>query len=186
MQPRVEAVRDLHRVCVAFLVDGEFYRLASPDPGDCLAVLVASSNRGDVAQVDGPPGDVGDDRVTELRNRTELVERANEEALVALFEPSAGQVDVLCPYALGDLFDADAELRQLLLVDGDLDLVFQAATNLDRGRAFLGFEVGLQAILGQAAQRLKACLVAVRRRFRLAVQQPQAHYRFRRGIETQQ
>ena len=48
--------------------------------------------------------------------------------------------------------DADAELRQFLLVDTDLDLFFQAAADLDGGRAFLRFECRFDAILGNAAQ----------------------------------
>ena len=45
-------VRELHRVGVAFLVDGELDRLLAVDARDGLAVLVAVRDRRDVTQVD--------------------------------------------------------------------------------------------------------------------------------------
>ena len=51
-----------------------------------------------------------------------------------------------------DGVDREAELRELLLVDEDLDLVLVAAADLDGGRAFDRFEIRLQAVLGEAAQ----------------------------------
>ncbi len=42
-----------------------------------------------------------------------------------------------------------------MLVDANLDLVLEATADLDGGRAFLGFEVVLDPVLCQAAQRLE-------------------------------
>ena len=51
LDAHADAVGELHRVGVAFLVDGELDGLAAVHARDRLAVLVAARDRGDVAQV---------------------------------------------------------------------------------------------------------------------------------------
>ena len=143
-------------------------------------------DRGDVAQVNRTTGDIGDDGVAELGDRFEFVERTDEEPLVSLLEASAGQVDVFRADSPRDFLDADAELRKLLLIHLDLYLVFEPAADLDGGSAFFGFQVGLDAILCEATQRFQARFGTVRSVGRVPVQEPEAHDRFGRRIETQQ
>ena len=123
---------ELHRVGVALLVDGELDGLASVDSRDRLAVLVAARHGRDIAQVDGPTLHVGDDCVRHLLHGREFVEGAHQEALGALLEAAAGEVDVLLAQALRHGVDGKVELGQLLLVHEDLDLVLEAAADLDR------------------------------------------------------
>ena len=118
-----DAVRQLHRVGVAFLVDGELDALIAVQPRDGGAVLVAAFDARDVFQVHGLAVDIGDHRVRHVVERVELVDGAHQEALRALFEPAAGQVHVLRADALRDLLDREPELREALLIDVDLHLV---------------------------------------------------------------
>ena len=82
----------------------------------------------------------------------ELVHRAHQVTLRAFLQATAGDVDVLLLQALDDGVDRQVELRQLLLVDVDLDLVLEAAADLDRGHAFDRLELLLQVVVGVAAQ----------------------------------
>ena len=158
LQSPLEAIGDLHGVGVALLVDGQFDRFATLDARNRLALLEAALHGGDVAQVDRALGDVSHDGVLELVHRLEFVQRANQEPLVAFLEPATGKIDVFRAYALRDLLDTDPELRQLLLVDLDLDLVLETTANLDGGGAFLGLEVGFYAIFPETPQGFQAGL----------------------------
>ena len=113
---------------------------------------MAAFHGGDVPQVDRTTRDIRDDGIAEFRDRFEFVKRADQESLVPFLQASTREIDVLGTDPLRDLFDANPELRQFLLIDLDLDLVFQPAADLDGGRAFLGFEVSLDAVFGQASQ----------------------------------
>ena len=94
----------------------------------------------------------GDQHVADLLDAGELVDRAHQEPLRALFESSAGDVDVLLLQALDHGLDRKVKLRQLLLVDVDLNLVLEAAADLHRGHAVDRFELLLQVVVGVAAQ----------------------------------
>ena len=154
-------LRELHGVGVAFLVDGELDALIAVEASDGGAILVAAVDARDVLQIDGLAVDIGDDGVGHVFERVELVDGAYQEALRALFQPAAGEVDVFRADALGHLFDGQLELCESLLIDIDLYLVFEAAADLDGRRAFDGFDLRLDAIVGEAAQELEAVLVIV-------------------------
>ena len=51
-----------------------------------------------------------------------------------------------------DRIDRQVELRKLLLVDVDLDLVLETAADLDRGDAVDRFQLLLQIVVGVATQ----------------------------------
>ena len=89
-----------------------------------------------------------------------------------------------------DRVDRQVELRQLLLVHEDLDLVLVAAADLDRRGAVDRLEVGLEAVVGEAAQALQpldaAGLAGVRLRELVGVDEGVAHDRFGGRVETQQ
>jgi hypothetical protein len=84
-----DACGGLHRVAVAFLVNAELDRLATVDANDCLALLVRALHDGDVLEIDGAVAGRRDDRVGDLLDGSELVEGADEEALVALLQLAA-------------------------------------------------------------------------------------------------
>ena len=114
----------------------------------------------------------------------ELVERAHQEALRALLEAAAGEVDVLGAHAPRHDVDREAELRELLLVDEDLDLVLVAAADLDGGRAFDGLEVRLEAVFGEAgAADFRRSTTGLGRAF---VEQREPHDGLARRVEAQQ
>ena len=93
---------------------------------------MAAIDARDVLQIDRLSVDVGDDRVGHVVERVELVDGAYQEALRALFQPAAGEVDVFGSDAFGHLFDGQLELCESLLIDIDLYLVFKPAADLDR------------------------------------------------------
>ena len=169
-----DAMRELHGVGVAFLVDGELDALVAVEAGDGGAVLVAALDARDVLQVDRLAVDVGDDGVRHVLERVELVDGAYQEALRALFQPAAGEVDVFRANALGHLFDGQPQLCESLLIDIDLYLVFETTADLDRRRAFDRFDLRLDAVVGEAAQELEAVFVAARRRWRFRRRRPRA------------
>ena len=176
----------MHRVRVTLFVDREFDRLTPLYACNGFAFLVAAFDHSDITQVNGATGNIGDDGVAEFRDRFEFVQRAHQESLVAFLQATSRQIDVFSPDAFRDLFYADAELREFLLIDLDLDFVLESAADLDGGGAFLGLQVGLDTILCETPQRFQTRFRAVRRICRLLVQEPQPDYRFRRGIKTQQ
>ncbi len=147
---------------------------------------MAALDRRDVAQVDGAAGDVGHNGIAEFGNGFEFVKRPDQEALISFLQASAGKIDVLRPNPRRDFLDADTELREFLLVDLDLDLVFQATADLDSSSAFFGLQVGLYAVLCKTAQRFQSGFSAVRRICRFLVQEAEPHDRFGRRIEAQQ
>ena len=185
LQASLHAPRYLDRIGVALLVDRQFDRLLAAHTRNRLALLEAAPNAGDIAQVDGTVGDVADDRVAELFHALEFVERADEEPLVAFFEPAARQVDVLGTNPRRDFVDANAELRKFLLVDPDLDFVLEPAADLDGRRPFLRLEIGLDAVLGEASQRFEILLRSKSATVVLFLQQAEAHDRLGRRVEAQ-
>ena len=104
----------------------------------------------------------------------ELVDRAHEVALRAFLEAAAGDVDVFLLQALDHGVDRQVELRQLLLVDVDLDLVLEAAADLDRGHAGDRLELLLQFVVGVAAQLASAARIASLAARRLSATAPGA------------
>ena len=179
-----DALRELHGVGVAFLVDGELDALIAVEARDGGAILVAAFDARDVLQVHGLTVDVGDHRVRHVIERVELVDGADQEALRALFEPPAGQVYVLGADALRDLLDRKPQLRQSLLVDVDLHFVFETAADLDRRRAFDRLDLGLDAVVGEAAQEFEPVFVAAR--LGGFIDERHAHDRFAGRVEAQQ
>src|SRR3546814_8863516 len=84
----------------------------------------------------------------------------HEEALRALRQAAAGNVDVLLLQPLDHGLDRQVQLGQLLLVDIDLDLVLEATADLDRGDALDRLEPLLQDIVGEigrASCRERVC-----------------------------
>src|SRR6185312_17317450 len=79
-------------------------------------------------------------------------------------DASARGVDVLVLEARDDFVDVDAEPRELLLVDRDVDLVLEAAADLDRGDARHGLDALLEIVVGEAAQLLELDLADRSRR----------------------
>ena len=73
-------------------------------------------------------------------------------------------------------------MLQTLLVDIDVDLIFESATDLDRGHPGGGFQALAQFVVGEAAQLLEFCLAGGR----AAAGEGQAHDRVGRRIEAQQ
>ena len=136
------------------------------------------------------PPTFADDGVGHLLDRAELVERAHQEALRALLEAAAREIDVFLAQPARDGVDRQVELRELLLVHEDLDLVLVAAAHLDGRRAVDRLEVRLQAVVGKAAQGLQALdaagLAGIRLGELVGVHERVAHDRFGRGIEAQQ
>ncbi|MBV6417258.1 MAG: hypothetical protein CMLOHMNK_01904 [Steroidobacteraceae bacterium] len=183
-EPRVNRLRELHRVRVAFLVHRELDTLPAVQSRDGRAVLVTLFDPCHVAQVDGAPVNRGDHRVGHLPERAEFVERAHEEALRSFLEPAAGEIDVLRAYARRDLCDIEVQLGEALLVDVDVHLVFEAAAHLDRRRSFGCLEGGFQAVVGEAAQRLQP-LVA-RSAGSGEVDECEAQHGFGRRVEAQE
>ncbi len=170
-------------VGVAFLVDGQLDRLAAIDAHDAFALLVALAHLGNVLETDRHAGVDADHEVADLVERTELVDRAHEEALAALVDAAARGVDVLVLQPRVDLVDVDAQARQLLLVDQHLDLVLEAAANLDRRHASHRRQVLLQILVGIAPQLLELHLAG---RGAGAHGQAQPQDRIGRRIEAQQ
>ena len=155
-----DALRELHRVGVAFLVDGELDAFVAVQARDRGAVLVAALDARHVLEIHRLAIDVGDDRVRHVVERVELIDGAHQETLRALFEPAAGEVHVFGADALRDLLDRQLQLREALLVDVDLHFVFEAAADLDGRGAFHRFDLRLDAVVGEAAQEFEAVFVA--------------------------
>ena len=128
----------------------------------------------------------GDQQVADFLHAGELVDRAHQEALRALFQPAAGQVDVLLLEAVDHGLHRQVQLGQLLLVQVHLHLVLEAAADLDRSHAVHRFElllqvlVGIAADLAELAQRIAVIARGVLRR------QHQPHDRLGGRIEAQQ
>ena len=151
------------------------------------ALSTSMSDCGYVTQVDGLPVDRRDDGARHFLNALELIQRAHQEALRALFKAPAREVHVLGPQPARDGLDGKAELRQFLLIDKDLDLVLVAAADLHRGGTRHGFEIRFQAVLREAPEKLEP-LFAVDGNCATGcslVQEREAHHRFSRRIEAQ-
>ena len=103
-------------------------------------------NRGDIAQVNGAVRNICNDCVAKLVDALKLVKRAHKESLVTFLESTAGKVDVFSPDTIRNLVDADTELRKLLLVDTNLDFIFESTTDLHGSGTFLRFQVGFDAV----------------------------------------
>ncbi len=142
----------MHGVFVAFFVDGEFDGLAALDARDGFAFFVAALYGCDIAQVDRSVGNVRHDGTTKLLDTLKLIERSHQEALIAFLEATTGQVDVFRANSSGNLLDADAELRQLLLVDPNLNFVLEAAADFYGRRTLLCLEFCLDAVFSKPAQ----------------------------------
>ena len=116
-----------------------------------------------------------------------FVQRAYEESLVAFFESTARQIDILGAYAGSYLVDAYTELRKFLLVDTDFNFILETTADFHGGCTFLGLEICLDAIFGQAPQRLQSGVGAfLGTGLVFLVEQTQSHDRLRRRIESQQ
>ncbi len=151
----VDGLGDADRIGVAFLVDRELDRLAAVDAHDAFAFLVALRDGRDVLEAHRHVAVDLDQELAHLVEILELVDRAHEKALAAFVDAAAGGVDVLVLETRDDFVDVDAEARQLLLVDRHVDLVLEAAADLDRGDARDGLDALLQIIVGEAAQLLQ-------------------------------
>ncbi len=128
----------------------------------------------------------GHQHVADLVQIHELVHRAHQVALRTFFQPAAGDVDVLLLEPGDHVVDRQVELGQLLLIDVDLNLVFQTAADLHRRHAGHRFELLFQVFVGIAAQAGElADRIGIGGR-RLLGGQRQPHDRLGRGIETQQ
>ena len=169
---------DLNCVRVALLIDGQFDGLLTANTRYGFALLEAAFDAGNVAQVDRPSGNVADDGVPKLVDALELVQCTNKEALVPLFESAARQVDVLSADPGRDLVDADAQLRQLLLVYAHLNFILEATAHLDGRSPFLCLQVSLYAIFGKPTQRFEIFLRGEGAFVFLLTQQADAHDRF--------
>ena len=107
--------------------------------------------------------------------------------MIAFFNSAARQVDVFSTNPLRNELNAQAELRQLLLIYLNLDFVFESAADLDRSRSVFGFQVILDAVFGQPAQCFQLCfcrLAACEGLFLVKKSEP--HNGLGRGIEAQQ
>ena len=183
LHPRTNARGELYGIRVTFLVDGELDRFLAVDARDGFALLVTVAHRRDVPQIHGLAVARGDDRIGHLLDRSELVQRAHQEALHALLQPAAGQVDVLRAYPARNDIDREAELRQLLLVDEHLHLVLVAAAHLHGGGALDGLEIRFQPVLREPAQGFQTLDRILARRL---VEEGQSHDRLARRVEAQQ
>ena len=156
---------ELHGVRIAFLVDGELDAFSAIETRDGGAVLVTALDARDILEVHRLAIDGGNDGVGHVVERVELVNGAHQESLRALFQPATRQVHVFGADAPRHLLDRQPQLRQALLVDVDLHLVFEAAADFHRGRAFHRLDFRFDAIIGESAQELEALLVAAGPRF---------------------
>ena len=149
LKASLDTVRNLYRVGIAFFINSEFYRLPTINPCDRLAFLVAALNGCNIAEINRSTGDVRDDCGCKSLHTLELVDRADQESLVAFFETPAGQIYVLGTDALSNLLNADAELRELLLIDLNLDFILEATADLYCGRALFRFQFVLYLVFRQ-------------------------------------
>ena len=90
-------------------------------------------HRRKVVQPDGYLSPAGDDDAADFFNRPELVDRANDQFLVAFPEPPAGLVDVFGGEPLVDLPESESQSRQLRFVDLHLDFLDQTPLHAHRG-----------------------------------------------------
>ena len=168
----VDGVGHGHGIAVAFLVHRQFDGLVRVDADDAFAFLVALAHIGDVLEPDRHAVLDLDQHLAHLVEVGELVDRAHEVTLAAFLDAPGRDIDVLVAQAVDDVADAEVQLGQLLLVQGYVDLVFEAAADLDRGDAGDWFETLLQFVVGEAAQLLEFCLARTGSGARTAESEP--------------
>lgn len=178
---RLHRRRDVHGVAVAFLVDRQLDRLAPVDAHDAFALLEPLAHFGDVLQLHRHTAVDLDQQLAHFVERLELVDRAHEETLAAFLDAAAGGIHVFVLQARNDVVDVDTEPREFLLVDRDVDLVLEAATDLDCGDTRDRFDALLQIVVGEAAKLLELRFTG------LALhREPEPDDRIGRWIEAQQ
>ena len=175
----------MHGICIPFFVYRELNGLAAFYAGDRFAIFEAAFDCRDVAQINGSIRDVGNDRVAKFFFVLKLIQGTNEKSLIAFFEPPARKIYIFRADAFCDLSNTDTELRQLLLVNANLDFIFEATADFDGGRSFFGLKISLNAILRQAPQGFEPCLARLSAGLVL-IQEAQSDYGLGRRIETQQ
>jgi len=180
----LDAIRHIHRVGIAFLVDRQFDRFAAIQPDDRLALLEALADRGDVAQVDRVAIAIHHQQIAHLLEIDKLVDGAHQIALRALFQAAAGNIDVLLAQSIDHRADRQVQARERLLIEIDLNLVLEATGNLDRGDAGDRFQPFLEFFLAVPAQALEQCFIDTRDAAFAA--QGKAHDRLGGRVETQQ
>ena len=146
---------DTHGIGVAFLVNRQFNRLVATHAHDAFAFLVTLTYLGDVLQMHRHAVVDLDQQVAHLVERAELIHCAHEIALRAAFDAPAGNVDVFIRETFDDIGRIESDLLQALLVDIDIDLIFQTTTDLDSGDTGRRFEALLQFVIGKTAQLLQ-------------------------------
>ena len=162
VKSRPHLIGHCHRVAIALAEDGQFHRLAPLDADDGVALLVALGHLGQIAQADDLIILAEQDELTHVRQRGVLIAGAHQVAQAALVDAAAGQIDVLLGQALDDLVTAEAQAGQAGQIQIDLNLVLQAAADLDRGDAGHRLQRLLQAVFGDAAQAFEQGRIAGR------------------------
>ena len=115
-------------------------------------------------------GDLGD-----LLYSLKFVQGADDIFGLSFFQLATGQVDILLGQALADLLDVQVHQADLLLVEIDPDLLFEATLHLHRRHPGHRFQGALDLLLRHVAVEEQVA----------ASGQPQANDRIQRGVVFQ-
>jgi hypothetical protein len=143
---------------VRFLEDFDLDALAAIGTGDDLPFAMRALCAADVSHTHFAPFERGDDRVFDLRQIFELVQRAHEVLGPTLLDRAAGNVDVLLRHPIDHLLDRDSGPTQLFLFQKDVDLLLQPTLDAHGSDTFDRLERALHLQVGQTAQAAQSRL----------------------------
>ena len=151
-------IRDRHCVRIRSAVDGCLDAFSPVDAGYDLSLLVPPVNIGDATKryldIIAPL----DDDVFDLLDFDELIDRPNQILAVFLLEYPGRKIDILLGQTGCHCGDRNIQQAELLLVEVDMDLVFQSSGNGTCGNTFDRLQRLFDLSLGDITDAGKVCV----------------------------
>src|SRR5690606_32349850 len=137
---------NVHQVGVALAEDVDTHRWAAVQAPAVVDLLALEANPGDVRQAQAVPIE---HQVAQLVEVGDLADRLHAQTLPALVDLTGrdGEIDRAQP--AGQLVQAQAVRGQAVRIDGDLDLGWGGAGDVDPGHAGQALEAPLEGLLDQ-------------------------------------
>ena len=108
-------------------VDGSFDTFSTIDARDDFPFFMATVHIRNASQGELDIAPFFDDDILNFLHGFELIDGPNQKLAVFLFQDPGGEVHVFLRKAIGHSSDGDIEKADFLLVDVDVDFIFQTA-----------------------------------------------------------
>lgn len=163
-QASADSIGHADGVGIGLLEDIELHAGASVEAGVDAHVLVVVLHGGDIAEIDGVAElAMRYDEVFDLVETLELPQRSGDDLPGLQGDPSGKHLLVLVAENLSDSGRGEPQCRQALWVEMNADFAFEAADDLDAGRAADGRQALCQPVFGPLPEPHEIALVGVDR-----------------------